>query len=101
MSFTRTIEDFTCAACGRDVSGDGYTNHCPGCLWSRHVDEDPGDRGAGCGGMMRPVGVESRRGRQVVVHRCEACGVVRRVRVAPADVAAALVEVARRAAEGR
>ncbi|MFA6992594.1 MAG: RNHCP domain-containing protein, partial [Candidatus Gracilibacteria bacterium] len=36
--FSRTIEDFVCEKCGAKVKGDGYTNHCPKCLWSKHVD---------------------------------------------------------------
>ena len=50
--FTRVVEDFTCGQCGAAVTGDGYTNHCPLCLWSRHVDINPGDRAAECGGLM-------------------------------------------------
>jgi Zn finger protein HypA/HybF involved in hydrogenase expression len=48
--FKRTIEDFTCEHCGEQVTGNGFTNHCPQCLWSKHVDIDPGDRLALCGG---------------------------------------------------
>ena len=44
MSFTRKVEDFTCEHCGREVHGNGYTNHCPHCLHSKHVDVNPGDR---------------------------------------------------------
>ncbi|MCW5838769.1 MAG: RNHCP domain-containing protein [Anaerolineales bacterium] len=73
-SFTRRIEDFVCQQCGRAVSGDGYTNHCPACLWSQHVDVAPGDRAAGCGGMMQPVEVESRSGGYRILHRCVVCG---------------------------
>ena len=55
--FARTVEDFVCEKCGTQVEGDGYTNHCPHCLWSRHVDVNPGDRKATCKGMMEPVAV--------------------------------------------
>ena len=43
MGFTRNIEDFTCEHCGATVKGNGYTNHCPMCLWSKHVDVDQGE----------------------------------------------------------
>jgi hypothetical protein len=56
--FTRRIEDFLCGNCGATVTGDGYTNHCPACLWSQHVDINPGDRAAACGALMRPSAVE-------------------------------------------
>ncbi len=72
--FTRRVEDFTCAHCGVRVRGNGYTNHCPNCLWSRHVDNNPGDRAATCGGMMRPVGVEKSGDGFIITHKCEQCG---------------------------
>ena len=58
MSFQRRIENFVCENCGYEVAGTGYTNHCPKCLWSKHVDIHPGDRSAACGGMMEPIRVE-------------------------------------------
>ncbi len=72
--FTRTIEDFICANCGKEVKGNGYTNHCPECLWSRHVDNNPGDRKATCGGLMKPIGGMKEGGEEVIVHECIICG---------------------------
>jgi hypothetical protein len=83
--FVRRREDFTCAHCGREVTGTGYTNHCPRCLWSRHVDVAPGDRLATCQGMMAPVAALHERGRYVVVQRCESCGHTWRNRAAAGD----------------
>lgn len=83
--FTRHREDFSCLHCGRDVVGTGYTNHCPACLWSQHVDVAPGDRAAGCGGAMPPVGALSEADGLVVVQRCLDCGHTRRNRVAEGD----------------
>jgi hypothetical protein len=94
-SFTRTVEDFTCGQCGLNVRGNGYTNHCPGCLWSRHVDVDPGDRAATCGGMMTPVGVECVSGQYVLTHRCTTCHFERRNRTAAGDDFSALLALAR------
>ena len=76
--FQRTVEDFSCEHCGETTVGDGYTNHCPHCLWSKHVDIHPGDREASCEGLMRPVGVEIIRGEYYLLHRCERCGAERR-----------------------
>jgi hypothetical protein len=60
-----------------------YRNHCPACLWSKHVDVDPGDRAAGCGGLMRPARVDHRGGKGlVVVHACVVCGFTRPNRIA-------------------
>lgn len=47
-------EVFTCRVCGRKVvpggAGSDHRNHCPNCLSSLHVDNEPGDRAADCGG---------------------------------------------------
>ncbi|MFH2063154.1 MAG: RNHCP domain-containing protein [bacterium] len=83
--FQRTIEDFTCSECGLEVHGNGYTNHCPRCLWSRHVDVNPGDRAADCGGPMEPVGLEVSGGEEFIRQRCTCCGHERRNRTSPDD----------------
>ena len=85
MSFTRTIEDFSCEHCGFEVKGTGYTNHCPKCLWCKHVDVNPGDRSATCLGMMEPVGVETIGGEQRILHRCIKCGFERKNKVGEGD----------------
>ncbi|MEX2541548.1 MAG: RNHCP domain-containing protein [Trueperaceae bacterium] len=82
---------FTCSQCGREVpplAGGGCRNHCPFCLYSRHVDLLPGDRANECGGVLEPVGVvpDSRKG-YVIVHRCLSCGELRRNRAALDDPA--------------
>jgi RNHCP domain len=84
-SFTRRRENFTCLRCRIPVRGNGYTNHCPQCLWSQHVDVHPGDRAAECGGAMEPLGALSERGEIVVVQRCTVCGYTRRNRAAGND----------------
>ncbi len=84
--FQKRKEDFVCENCGEKVKGSGYTNHCPKCLWSKHVDIFPGDRLEDCGGMMEPVDVESKKGsRFVLVHKCVKCGEVARVGMSKED----------------
>ena len=82
-------QPFTCQACGAEVKplvSGGYRNHCPVCLRSLHVDVNPGDRAADCGGIMDPVAVEhSGKKGWVLVHRCRDCGALRRNRAALAD----------------
>jgi len=92
-TFRRCKEDFDCLRCGASVAGDGYTNHCPRCLWSRHVDVNPGDRSADCGGMMEPIGLEQRRGKQLLLHRCTRCGLERRNRRSENDDFEAILQV--------
>lgn len=72
--FSKTKEDFICEQCGHFVKGNGYTNHCPKCLWSKHVDINPGDRNARCQGMMEPVGVEVRGDLYIIHQKCIVCG---------------------------
>lgn len=83
--FIRRKEDFTCEKCGAFIKGAGYTNHCPKCLWSKHVDVHPGDRAEACGGMMKPIAAELKRNEYIIVHRCGRCGLVRRNTAAPSD----------------
>ncbi len=65
------------------LDNGSYRNHCPHCLYSLHVDELPGDRKSGCGGLMRPIGIvyNSKKGYQIV-HRCETCGAQKVNRIA-------------------
>ena len=93
--FTKTVEDFNCAHCGAVVHGNGYTNHCPECLWSRHVDNNPGDRAATCGGMMRPTTIESDGDRFIKTHVCETCGKVKRQRTSDNDNMDAIIEISK------
>jgi len=72
--FQTKIENFTCENCGFFVKGDGYTNHCPRCLWSKHVDVNPGDREEGCGGLMKPEDLEIKKGEYLIHHKCIKCG---------------------------
>src|SRR5438874_11794799 len=82
---------FRCRRCALDVSvraaGTAHRNHCPNCLWSRHVDDDtPGDRAADCGSLMEPLAVAVRRdGEWVLVHRCTGCDALNLNRTAGDD----------------
>ena len=69
-------EEFICDNCHKQVTKLNYTarDHCPHCLWSRHVDNNPGDRQSDCGGMMRPIGVETKNSEYIIIHKCEKCG---------------------------
>lgn len=93
--FTRTIEDFNCAHCGAVVRGNGYTNHCPNCLWSRHVDNNPGDRAATCGGMMKPIAVEADGAKYIITHKCDVCGKIKRQKTSENDNIDAIIEISK------
>lgn len=92
-NFARKKEDFVCEKCGITVKGNGYTNHCPNCLYSKHVDVNPGDRLANCGGLMKPVRVEGTEKAYKVLHRCIVCKYEKINKVAPEDNIEALVAI--------
>jgi len=67
---------FICGNCGRQVAPAAKTsrNHCPFCLYSRHVDIIPGDRKEVCQGMMEPIDYDYKHGKVEIVFRCTKCG---------------------------
>ncbi len=84
--FARNIEDFICMNCGAHVKGNGYTDHCPVCLYSMHVDINPGDRKCTCLGVMKPVRSSlDRAGSFTIEYVCTKCGARKRVKAAPND----------------
>ena len=97
--FQRTIENFTCGQCGVAVTGNGYTNHCPHCLWSRHVDVAPGDRAATCGGMMAPINVEQTSTGFILTHHCQSCGHRGRCKTTKNDHTPEIIRLARTCAQ--
>lgn len=82
---------FKCGHCrsfiGAPVTGGRNRNHCPNCLYSKHVDlKRPGDRLSDCGSLMAPVGIFTRpNGEEMILHRCLGCGFERPNRVAADD----------------
>jgi len=91
---------FRCGRCRLDVStdapGTAHRNHCPNCLWSRHLDDDsPGDRDADCGSLMEPIAICVRGdGEWVIVHRCTGCDELHLNRTAGDDNPLLLLRVA-------
>ncbi|MEM3281929.1 MAG: RNHCP domain-containing protein [Candidatus Micrarchaeaceae archaeon] len=83
--FQKRKEDFVCAHCGAYVKGNGYTDHCPNCLYSKHVDINPGDRAAECGGMMRPISAEYDKANFIIHYECEKCHMHKNVKAAEND----------------
>ncbi len=91
--FQKRKEDFVCANCGAFVIGNGYTDHCPNCLYSKHVDINPGDRRANCGGLMEPIGLEVKNGAYRIKYRCLKCGYRHWVKAAANDNRQALIKL--------
>ncbi len=92
-------ESFICRVCDRPVAPQGagteHRNHCPNCLCSLHVDVEPGDCAADCGGVMEPIGVWVRKGGEwAILHRCRRCGQISSNRVAADDNPMKLMSIA-------
>lgn len=94
--------DFICLNCQKLVSesaiGTKNRNHCPFCLWSKHVDKKTaGDRASKCLGPMQPIGLtfkhegfdkytgKPKQGEIMVVHLCTSCGKININRIAGDD----------------
>lgn len=69
-------ENFVCDNCGYTVEKLGYTarDHCPRCLYSKHVDVLPGDRKNSCLGLLEPTGIEKFKNSYKIIYKCQKCG---------------------------
>ncbi len=69
-------ENFICENCDYTVEKLNYTarDHCPRCLYSKHVDILPGDRSNTCLGLLEPVGIEKFKDTYKIIYRCQKCG---------------------------
>lgn len=93
---------FRCAHCQAYVTADALLsgvqnrNHCPYCLWSRHLDQfEAGDRLAACKASMQPIGLTLMQARKkyawaqpgelMIIHHCTGCGKLSINRIAADD----------------
>ena len=79
--FSKKDEEFICQNCNKKVAKLGYTSrdHCPYCLHSIHIDNNPGDRSCTCLGDLKPIGVENyKNGLYKIIYKCEKCGVIKK-----------------------
>src|SRR5574344_1513294 len=67
--------EFVCDNCGKKVNKLNYTarDHCPYCLYSKHVDIDPGDRANECKGNLVPIGIEKYKDTFKIIYKCDEC----------------------------
>lgn len=77
---------FVCENCSsliQPLTNGSFRNHCPYCLYSKHLDNIPGDRKSNCQGMMEPIDLfyTGKKGYQII-HKCKKCGKVGRNRIA-------------------
>lgn len=74
-TFHEIDEAFICEKCGYHVERLGYScrDHCPNCLYSKHVDINPGDRKNKCLGLLKPTGIEKFKDTYKIIYTCEKC----------------------------
>lgn len=74
-NFTMRDEKFTCENCQKQVLPLGYTarDHCPHCLYSKHVDIMPGDRQNQCKGLLKPIDIEKFKDSYKIIYKCKKC----------------------------
>ena len=85
--FNMIDENFICENCNAQVNKLNYTarDHCPICLYSKHVDINPGDRKNECKGLLKPTGIEKFKNTFKIIYKCEKCGQMHKNIVADDD----------------
>lgn len=74
-TFTMRDESFICENCNIEVTKLNYTarDHCPHCLYSKHLDIMPGDRENNCHGLLKPIAIEKFKDSYKIIYRCDKC----------------------------
>lgn len=98
-TFNMIDESFVCEKCGKKVKKLGYTarDHCPYCLYSKHVDINPGDRNNSCKGMLEPIGIEKFKDSFKIIYLCEKCHKTHKNIMARDDDMNKIIELSKRA----
>ena len=80
-------EEFICENCHKKVEKLNYTarDHCPYCLYSKHVDIFPGDRKNNCKGLLKPIDIEKYKNTYKLIYKCSKCNKIHKNIVAIDD----------------
>jgi hypothetical protein len=73
--FNEVDEEFICENCHNRVHKLYYSSrdHCPYCLYSKHVDINPGDRANDCCGLLKPIDIEKFKDTYKIIYKCDKC----------------------------
>lgn len=95
--FTHCDESFICENCHKKVEKLVYTSrdHCPYCLYSKHVDIMPGDRSNECKGLLKPIGIEKFKNTFKIIYKCEKCFKIHKNIMAKDDNMDYIIELSR------
>ena len=83
--FKMIDESFICEVCGKNVAKLNVTarDHCPYCLSSKHVDNNPGDRESNCEGILEPIDIEKgKKDTLKIIYKCNKCRTIKKNKVA-------------------
>ena len=95
--FNMIDEEFICDNCGKKVERLKYTarDHCPYCLYSKHVDINPGDRLNTCMGLLKPVGIEKFKNTYKIIYKCNKCNLYHKNIMAKDDDMEKIIEISK------
>ena len=93
--FNMIDEEFICENCDFKVTKLNYTarDHCPNCLYSKHVDINPGDRKNTCLGLMEPIGIEKYKDTYKIIYKCLKCKEIHKNKIAKDDNMDLIIEL--------
>ena len=96
-NFTMRDEEFICENCGQHVLPLKYTarDHCPHCLYSKHVDIMPGDRQNNCKGLLEPIALEKFKDSYKIVYKCQKCNQIHKNVIATDDDFDRIIELSK------
>jgi len=95
---------FKCSHCRQwvvinEFMGTANRNHCNLCLWSKHVDDNKGDRKSSCLAGMQPIGLtfkqegQGKQGEIMLIHLCSVCERLSINRIAADDMSDVIIAV--------
>ena len=95
--FNMIDEEFICLNCGNKVDKLNVTarDHCNNCLYSLHVDINPGDRKNPCKGLLEPIGIEKYRDTYKIIYKCTRCGMLHKNIMATDDNMDKIIELSK------
>ena len=95
--FTKLDEEFICENCKQKIEKLNYTtrDHCNHCLYSKHLDINPGDRQNTCKGLLKPIGIEKFKNTYKIIYKCEKCNQIHKNIMATDDNMDLIIELSK------
>jgi len=95
--FTKLDEEFICENCKQKIEKLNYTtrDHCNYCLYSKHVDINPGDRQNPCKGLLKPIGIEKFKNTYKIIYKCKKCNQIHKNIMANDDNMDLIIELSK------